>query len=141
MKAAAALEHGECQFLYPLRHSTSDPTPLVVTGLWQRVTGTIELEDPDPSRWRAQLCSLLERMRRALVDRPGIAALTLADPPTTDAVLRLAENLLASCSPPDSTPEEPLGFRHLRVVGDGHRPRGRSARPARPKRRRPPRAG
>jgi hypothetical protein len=37
---------------------------------------------------------LLQRTRRALVAHPGIAAMTLADPPTTEGVLRLTENLL-----------------------------------------------
>jgi AcrR family transcriptional regulator len=68
-------------------------------GLFQamldRVIATIELEAPDPSRWRAQLHSLLQRMHQALVAHPGIAAMTLADAPTTEAVLLLAENLLA----------------------------------------------
>ena len=59
-----------------------------------RVTATIELEVPDPSRWRVQLHSLLRRMHQALVAHPGIAAMTLADPPTTEAVLVLTENLL-----------------------------------------------
>jgi AcrR family transcriptional regulator len=59
-----------------------------------RVTATIELEAPDPSRWRAQLYSLLQRMHQALVAHPGIAAMTLADSPTTESVLRLTENLL-----------------------------------------------
>ena len=35
---SAALEYGERQFLHPLLRCTSDPTPLVVTGLWQRVS-------------------------------------------------------------------------------------------------------
>jgi len=59
-----------------------------------RVTATIELEAPDPSRWRAQLHSLLRRMHGALVGHPGIAAITLVNSPTTEAVLRLTENLL-----------------------------------------------
>jgi AcrR family transcriptional regulator len=59
-----------------------------------RVTAAIELEAPDPSQWRAQLHSLLQRLRQALVAHPGIAAMTLVDPPTTDAVLRVTENLL-----------------------------------------------
>jgi AcrR family transcriptional regulator len=59
-----------------------------------RVTATIELETPDPSCWRAQLHSLLHRMRQVLVAHPGIAAMNLADSPTTEAVLRLTENLL-----------------------------------------------
>jgi AcrR family transcriptional regulator len=59
-----------------------------------RVTATIELEAPDHSRWRTQLHSLLQRTHRAFVDHPGIAAMTLADPPTTESVLLLTENLL-----------------------------------------------
>jgi AcrR family transcriptional regulator len=67
-------------------------------GLFQamldRVTATIELEAPDPSRWRDQLHSLLQRMHQALVGHPGMAALTLADPPTSEVILTLTENLL-----------------------------------------------
>ena len=59
-----------------------------------RVTATIELESPSPSCWRAQLHSLLQRMHDVLVAHPGIAAMTLADSPTTEAVLGLTENLL-----------------------------------------------
>jgi AcrR family transcriptional regulator len=66
----------------------------LLEGMLDRVIATIELEAPDPSRWRAQLHSLLMRLHRALVAHPGIAAMTLADPPTTEAVLLLAENLL-----------------------------------------------
>lgn len=54
----------------------------------------IELEPPDPARWRAQLHLLLGRMHRALAAHPGIAATAMADPPTTEAALRLTENLL-----------------------------------------------
>jgi AcrR family transcriptional regulator len=66
----------------------------LLQAMLDRVTATIELEAPDPSRWRGQLHSLLERLRQALLAHPGIAALTLADPPTTETVLLLAENLL-----------------------------------------------
>src|ERR1700722_8883242 len=66
----------------------------LLQAMLDRVAATIELESPDPSRWRAQVHSLLERMPQALVALPGIAALTLADPPTTEAVLLVTENLL-----------------------------------------------
>jgi AcrR family transcriptional regulator len=66
----------------------------LLAAMLDRVIATIELEAPDRSRWRAQLHSLLLRMHEALVGHPGIAAMTLADPPTTEAVLLLAENLL-----------------------------------------------
>jgi AcrR family transcriptional regulator len=66
----------------------------LLQAMLDRVTATIELEAPDPSRWRDQLHSLLERMRQALIAHPGIAALTLEDPPTTEVVMGLTENLL-----------------------------------------------
>jgi len=66
----------------------------LLQAMLDRVTATIELEPPDPSRWRAQLHSLLQRLHQALLAHPGMAALTLADPPTTETVLLLAENLL-----------------------------------------------
>jgi AcrR family transcriptional regulator len=66
----------------------------LLQAMLDRVTATIELEPPDASRWREQLHSLLERMRGALLAYPGTAALTLADPPTTETVLLVAENLL-----------------------------------------------
>src|ERR1700729_4417355 len=40
----------------------------LLQAMLDRVTATIELEAPDPSRWRAQLHSLLQRMHRALLD-------------------------------------------------------------------------
>jgi AcrR family transcriptional regulator len=66
----------------------------LLQAMLDRVIATIELETPDPSRWRTQLQSLLQRMRRALVDHPGIAEVALADSPTTEAVLLVTENLL-----------------------------------------------
>ena len=66
----------------------------LLQAMLDRVTATVELEAPDPSRWRAQLHALLQRLHQALLAHPGIAAMTLADPPTTETVLLLAENLL-----------------------------------------------
>jgi AcrR family transcriptional regulator len=66
----------------------------LLRAMLDRVTATVELEAPDPSRWRAQLHSLLQRMHQVLLAHPGIAAITLADPPTTDAILLVTENLL-----------------------------------------------
>jgi AcrR family transcriptional regulator len=66
----------------------------LLQAMLDRVTAAIELEVADPAHWRSQLHSVLQRTRDALVAHPGIAAMTLADPPTTEAVLRLPENLL-----------------------------------------------
>jgi AcrR family transcriptional regulator len=66
----------------------------LLRAMQDRVIGGVELEAPDPARWRAQLHALLDRVRRALVAHPGIAATAMAEPPTTEATLRLVENQL-----------------------------------------------
>jgi AcrR family transcriptional regulator len=66
----------------------------LLQAMQDRIFATVELEAPDPSRWRAQLHSLLARMHRALVAHPGIAATAMAEPPATEAALLLLENLL-----------------------------------------------
>jgi AcrR family transcriptional regulator len=66
----------------------------LLVAMLDRVMATVELEAPDPSRWRAQLHSVLGRVHCALVAHPGIAAMTLVDSPTTEAVLQFTENVL-----------------------------------------------
>jgi AcrR family transcriptional regulator len=66
----------------------------LLQAMLDRVTATITLEVPDTDRWREQLHGLLERMHAALLAYPGTAALTLADPPTSETVLLVAENLI-----------------------------------------------
>ncbi len=88
-RVAAALDTGPAS-LYVYVHGREG----LLQAMLDQVIATIELEAPDSSRWRAQLHSLLQRMREALNAHPGIASMTLADPPTTEAVLLLTENLL-----------------------------------------------
>ncbi len=66
----------------------------LLTAMFDRIVGAVTLETPDPSRWRAQLHALLERMRAVLVKHPGMAAAAMVDPPQTEVALRLLENLL-----------------------------------------------
>ncbi|RDI63070.1 TetR/AcrR family transcriptional regulator [Nocardia pseudobrasiliensis] len=66
----------------------------LIQAMQQRVFATVELETPDPTRWREQLHALLERVRRALVTHPGIATTLMAEAPATDASLQLVENQL-----------------------------------------------
>jgi AcrR family transcriptional regulator len=66
----------------------------LLQAMQDRIFASVELEDLDPSRWRAQLHSLLARLHRALAAHPGIAATAMAEPPRTEATLRLLENLL-----------------------------------------------
>jgi AcrR family transcriptional regulator len=71
-----------------------------------RVTAIVELEPPDPSRWREQMHTLLGRMRESFLAYPGTAALALADPPVTGSVLVAAENLLGTLSAGGFTPRD-----------------------------------
>ena len=66
----------------------------LLQAMLDRVLAGVELHTPDPRRWRDQLHSLLLRMHQALIDHPGIAATTLADPPPTQVLLRINENML-----------------------------------------------
>jgi AcrR family transcriptional regulator len=66
----------------------------LIQAIFDRVVGAVELEPPDPGRWRDQLGALLERTRDALVAHPGIAAATTVDPPRSTASMLLLENLL-----------------------------------------------
>jgi AcrR family transcriptional regulator len=106
----------------------------LLQAMLDRVVATVELEVPDPSRWRAQLHSLLVRVRQALAAHPGIAAMTLADPPTTAAVLRLVENLLGILLAGGLSPQDAAWASDIFVLlataaareDDVRRPRGAS---------------
>ena len=106
----------------------------LLQAMLDRVVATVELEVPDPSRWRAQLHSLLVRVRQALAAHPGIAAMTLADPPTTAAVLRLVENLLGILLAGGFSPQDAAWASDIFVLlataaareDDVRRPRGAS---------------
>jgi AcrR family transcriptional regulator len=88
-RVAAALDTGAASLYVYVSGSDGLRQAMV-----DRVIATIALDAPDPSRWRAQLYSLVQRMRGALVAYPGIAAMFLTIPPMTDTVLQLTENLL-----------------------------------------------
>ena len=66
----------------------------LMRAVFDRVIAGVELETPDAKQWRAQLESLLGRLRRVLTEHPGIAAAAMTDPPRTPAVMGLLENLL-----------------------------------------------
>jgi AcrR family transcriptional regulator len=62
--------------------------------LLDRVAGLIELEEPDPARWREQVHRLLRSLLAEMEAHPGIANVAVANPPTGEATLLVAENLL-----------------------------------------------
>jgi len=60
-----------------------------------RVSSTISLQTPDPTRWREQALDLLTRLLHALEAHPGIAQVAVAQIPTTEHAMDFGENLMA----------------------------------------------
>lgn len=60
-----------------------------------RVAGEIRVPPPDPPRWPEQVEELGRALRRALLDHPGIARVSLAGVPAGPNALALTEGLLA----------------------------------------------
>lgn len=71
-----------------------------------RVTGAVPLEEPEPGRWREQVHALLDGWLRAMESHPGIAAVALGDPPSTEGTLVGAEYLLSLLLVGGVTPED-----------------------------------
>jgi AcrR family transcriptional regulator len=88
-RVAAELDTGAASLYVYVRNREE-----LVGAMGDRVTSSVELEFPDPARWREQLHVLLGRMLTALQAQPGLAASTLADVPSTDAPFDFIENLL-----------------------------------------------
>jgi AcrR family transcriptional regulator len=59
-----------------------------------RVAGSVPIEEPDPARWREQLHALVDGWLNAMEAHPGIAAVALADPPTTERSLLAANYMM-----------------------------------------------
>lgn len=60
-----------------------------------RASELIELEEPDPARWRGQVHRLVNSVLEMLEAHPGLAEVAVANPPTGERSMRFAENLLA----------------------------------------------
>jgi AcrR family transcriptional regulator len=60
-----------------------------------RASELIELQEPDPARWREQVHRLTTSVLDVLEAHPGLAEVAVANPPTGERSMRFAENLLA----------------------------------------------
>src|SRR6202046_4428120 len=56
----------------------------LLAAMFDRIIAAVKLETPDPSRWRAQLHNLLERVRAELGNHPGMAAAAAPDSPPAE---------------------------------------------------------
>jgi AcrR family transcriptional regulator len=60
----------------------------------ERVSGSVPTHEPDPARWREQLHALLWGWLKAMEAHPGIAAVAVGNPPTSERTLHGAEYML-----------------------------------------------
>lgn len=66
----------------------------LLNALLDRIGGMVELEEPDPARWREQLHRLVAGFLQVLEIHRGIARVAIANIPTGENSLRAAENML-----------------------------------------------
>jgi AcrR family transcriptional regulator len=67
----------------------------LLNALLDRIGGMVELEEPDPARWREQLHRLVGGFLRVMEAHRGIARVAIANIPTGENALRAADNMLA----------------------------------------------
>jgi len=60
-----------------------------------RIAADIVVPEPDPTRWAGQTKAIVRSMRDALVARPGIAAVAVAQIPIGAQALRVSDGLIA----------------------------------------------
>ncbi len=67
----------------------------LLNAMLDRIGGLVELEEPDPARWREQLHRLVGEFLRVMEAHRGIARVAIANIPTGENSLRAADNMLA----------------------------------------------
>lgn len=78
----------------------------LLNALLDRIGGMVELEEPDPARWREQLHRLVGGLLRAMEAHRGIARVAIANIPTGENALRAADNMLALLLAGGITPQD-----------------------------------
>ncbi len=66
----------------------------LLNALFDRVGGMVELEEPDPARWRDQVHRLVDGLLAVMEAHRGIARVAVANVPTGENALRVADNLM-----------------------------------------------
>jgi AcrR family transcriptional regulator len=78
----------------------------LLNALLDRVGGSMELEEPDPARWRDQVHRLVRGLLDALEAHPGIARVAVANIPTGERALTVADNMMGLLLAGGITPQD-----------------------------------
>jgi AcrR family transcriptional regulator len=66
----------------------------LLNALLDRISGMVELEEPDPARWREQVHRLVDGILKVMEEHRGIARVSIANVPTGENSLLVADNLM-----------------------------------------------
>jgi AcrR family transcriptional regulator len=66
----------------------------LLNALFDRIGGMVQIETPDPARWREQLHRLVDGLLAVMEEHRGIARVAVANVPTGENALRVADNLM-----------------------------------------------
>ena len=78
----------------------------LLNALLDRISGMVELEEPDPARWREQVHRLVEAILKVMEDHRGIARVSIANVPTGENSLLVADNLMGLLMAGGVTPRD-----------------------------------
>jgi AcrR family transcriptional regulator len=88
-RLASELDTGPAS-LYVYIRSRED----LLNAMFERIGAMVETEEPDPARWREQIHGLVDRLLAAMEAHRGIARVAVANVPTGENALRIADNLM-----------------------------------------------
>lgn len=78
----------------------------LLNALLDRLGGMVALEEPDPARWREQVHRLVADFLHVLEAHRGIARVAIANIPTGENAMRVAENMLSLLLAGGITPQD-----------------------------------
>jgi AcrR family transcriptional regulator len=88
-RLAAELDTGPASLYVYIRNRDE-----LLNAVFDRVGGMVAIEEPDPARWREQLHGLVDRLLAVLEEHRGIARVAVANVPTGENLLRVADNMM-----------------------------------------------
>ncbi|MGH2894842.1 MAG: TetR/AcrR family transcriptional regulator [Solirubrobacteraceae bacterium] len=66
----------------------------LLNALFDRIAGMVQIQEPDPARWREQLHRLVDGLLAVMEEHRGIARMAVANVPTGQNAMRLADSLM-----------------------------------------------
>ena len=69
----------------------------LLNALFDRIGGMVEIEEPDPARWREQLHRLVNQLLKVMEEHRGIARVAVANVPTGENAMLVSPTTSWAC--------------------------------------------